>query len=139
MGYNTKQSRLIENILMKNKDRHMTADEIFDMLRSTDEPVGKTTVYRHLEKLCADGAIRKFMGGEGDSACFQYSGDNKGCKAHYHLKCTKCGKLIHAECDFLNELSKHIFEEHGFSVDGSRTVLYGICDECLKKKGNSNK
>ena len=123
MSYNTKQSKMVFDILLENKDRHLTADEIFEKLRISGESVGKTTIYRHLEKLCASGEVRKFTGGDGDSACYQYAGKN-----------TECGKLIHAECKFLSELSAHIYNEHGFKVDGSRTVLYGVCGDCLKKE-----
>lgn len=134
LSYNTKQSKMVFDILLENKDRHLTADEIFEKLRISGESVGKTTIYRHLEKLCASGEVRKFTGGDGDSACYQYAGKNVECREHYHLKCTECGKLIHAECKFLSELSAHIYNEHGFKVDGSRTVLYGVCGDCLKKE-----
>ena len=106
---------MVFDILLENKERHLTADEIFEKLRKSGESVGKTTIYRHLEKLCASGEVRKFTGGDGDSACYQYAGKN-------------------AECKFLSELSAHIYNEHGFKVDGSRTVLYGVCGDCLKKE-----
>ena len=73
MSYNTKQSKMVFDILLENKDRHLTADEIFEKLRKSGESVGKTTIYRHLEKLCASGEVRKFTGGDGDSACYQYA------------------------------------------------------------------
>lgn len=134
VGYSTKQSRLIENVLKNNSNIHLTADEIFEKLKSNGEAVGKTTVYRHLEKLYSDGIVRKFSGGDGGSACFQYTHNSSVCKSHYHLNCVECGELIHAECEFLNKLSEHILSEHGFSVDGSKTVLYGICEDCAKKR-----
>lgn len=65
---------MVFDILLENKDRHLTADEIFEKLRKSGESVGKTTIYRHLEKLCASGEVRKFTGGDGDSACYQYAG-----------------------------------------------------------------
>lgn len=139
LSYNTKQSKMVFDILLENKDRHLTADEIFESLKEKGESVGKTTVYRHLEKLCASGEVRKFAGGDGDSACYQYAGKNAECREHYHLKCTECGKLIHAECNFLSELSAHIYNEHGFKIDGSRTVLYGVCGDCLKKERQLHK
>ena len=74
LSYNTKQSKMVFDILLENKDRHLTADEIFESLKGKGESVGKTTVYRHLEKLCASGEVRKFTGGDGDSACYQYAG-----------------------------------------------------------------
>lgn len=134
MGYATKQSRQIESCLKENADRHLTADEVFLLLQEKNAAVGRTTVYRHLEKLYADGVLRKFLGGENDSACFQYVEKSAQCKLHYHLKCTCCGTLFHTECAFLNKLSAHIYQEHGFSVDGSKTVLYGLCRSCANKK-----
>ena len=65
---------MVFDILLENKDRHLTADEIFEKLRKSGESVGKTTIYRHLEKLCTSGEVRKFTGGDGDSACYQYAG-----------------------------------------------------------------
>ena len=41
---------MVFDILLENKDRHLTADEIFEKLKKSGESVGKTTIYRHLEK-----------------------------------------------------------------------------------------
>lgn len=137
MAYQTAQSRRISALLQENKARHLTAEEVYLLLREKGETVGQATVYRQLEKLCAKGVARKFAGANGSGACFQFIEDGEVCKAHYHLKCTACGALIHAQCDFLNALSDHIQAEHGFSVDGSRTVLYGLCADCAQ--GNHEK
>lgn len=136
MTYKTRQSALILQVLEENRDRHLTAEEIYLLLKERGEPVGQTTVYRHLEKLCADATVRKYAGGDGDSACFQLA-DAKNCKMHYHLKCTACGRLFHTECAYLNTLSEHIKNEHGFLVDSSKTVLYGLCKTCAKEKQHS--
>ena len=132
MGYSTKQSKEILNCLEQNKDKHLTADEVYSILNSNGVSVGRTTVYRHLEKLYEEAAVRKFKLDESTSACYQLSDSQKGCHNHYHLKCTVCGKLLHAECDFLNELSQHIFNDHNFYVDSEKTVLYGICEDCRR-------
>ena len=41
LSYNTKQSKMVFDILLENKDRHLTADEIFEKLRKSGESVGK--------------------------------------------------------------------------------------------------
>lgn len=137
MVYKTKQSESIERLLRENRGRHLTAEELYRLLQEAGESVGQTTVYRHLDKLCAQGTVRKFLGGDG-GACYQLAGSDESCRTHYHLKCTACGKLFHAQCNFLNALSEHIRKEHGFSVDGSKTVLYGLCDTCAKKEGKDH-
>lgn len=133
MSYQTKQSTEVLEFLKQNSNRHLTADEVYFMMREGGSTVGRTTVYRHLEKLYNDGIIRKFQSGEGSAACFQIAEENGHCHNHFHLRCLKCGKLFHTECDFMENLSGHIFEEHGFKVDSEKTVIYGTCKECQQK------
>ena len=65
MAYKTKQSEIVLEYLKENSDSHLTANEIAMALSGKN--VGKTTVYRHLEKLCRDGAVRKYILEEGDT------------------------------------------------------------------------
>ena len=130
MAYKTRQRELILGFIKQNAGSHLTADNIADALKS--EGVGKTTVYRYLEKLCGEGLVRKYILQEGKSACYQYS-ENADCDSHFHLKCLKCGCLLHLECDYLSDLKEHISGHHGFIIDGSRTVFYGICEVCAEK------
>lgn len=133
MGYNTKQGELIFGLLRESGGRHMTAEDISRSLSENGFKVGKATVYRHLEKLISDGKVRKFVLHDGESACYQFVGDSGECCNHYHLKCSRCGKLLHVECDFLDEVAKHIFEHHGFTLSEENTVLYGVCADCAEE------
>lgn len=133
MAYKTRQSAEILSLLAQNRERHLTAEEIYFLLKSKGETVGQSTVYRQLERLFSEGKVRKFAGADGLGACFQYAENGVVCRAHYHLKCVACGCLLHAECGFLNTLSEHIQKEHGFTVDNGRTVFYGLCADCAEK------
>lgn len=128
--YKTKQRTEVLNCLTENKNFHMTADEIVLWLKRNGIDVGKATVYRALDKLIEEKKVRKYICEEGKSACFQYVDKSKNCHLHFHLKCICCGKLIHLKCDYLTDLEKHISEHHKFTVDNTRTVLYGVCGEC---------
>ena len=128
--YKTRQRSQVLNCLIDNKSKHLTADEIAVILKEQGAEGGKTTVDRALEKLVEDGSVRKYLCEEGKSACFQYVDDSEECHLHFHLKCVKCGKLIHLECDYLSDLEKHISEHHKFTVDNTKTVLYGVCEDC---------
>ncbi len=127
-GYNTRPLKLITEILAEKSGAHMTAEEILLALRERGENIGLTTVYRNVEKLVLSGEVRKYSG-EG-SACFGFSGEH--CAEHFHLKCSSCGKLLHIECDHIERLAEHITRHHGFSVDHTKTVLYGVCGDCAK-------
>lgn len=132
-SYNTRQRSQVLNCLVNNKTKHMTVDEIAEWLKENNIVVGKTTVYRTLEKLVSEGKARKYISEEGRSACFQYVDKDWHCEQHFHLKCVGCGKLIHLQCEHLAQLEKHVFEHHSFEVDNTKTVLYGVCKECRGK------
>lgn len=128
-GYKTKQKELILDFLVTNKDRHVSAEELVDNLKSSGNSVGKSTVYRQLDKLVLQGYVRKFFVEEGIGACYQYC-DGSKCNEHYHLKCLQCGKLFHVKCNYLDTISTHVGNTHKFIIDNSKTVLYGICENC---------
>lgn len=131
MSYNTKQSKLVYDFLQNNPHKHFSAEEVYFALISNGDNIGRTTVYRQLDKLCDEGKVRKFFSGENNACCYQL--ESEDCHNHYHLKCSSCGTLIHTECDFLDKLSSHIFNDHQFRIDSSKTVLYGICQSCRKE------
>jgi Fur family ferric uptake transcriptional regulator len=109
---------------------HATVNQVVRHFEDAGAVVGQTTVYRHLERLAAGGLIRKYTLHGGKSACYQYIAGEKNCREHFHLKCEACGVLIHADCDFLNEISRHLFHRHHFQVNPLKTVFYGTCKEC---------
>ena len=101
-----------------------------DYLKSQGNGVGKSTVYRYLEKLVEEGKVRKYFLEEGAGACFQLAGGDENCCKHYHLKCVRCGALLHVECSFLDQVHAHILQQHQFQIDSRKTVLYGLCEQC---------
>ncbi len=135
-SYTTKQGSLILSCFENNASTHLTIEDISDILSKNSTPVGTATIYRHVQKLIEQGKVQKYSLDSNDSACYQYVSDGQ-CKQHFHLKCTVCSKLFHASCPFLEEIGDHIKEHHGFHVDNSRTVFYGICRECLRNSKKS--
>lgn len=132
--YRTRQRELILEYLIQNSNRHICADDIVAHLKQRGTAVGKSTVYRYLDKLVEQNAVRKYVWEEGKSACYQYAPPNNACTHHFHLKCTACGQLLHMECSWLNEVAEHVSQEHQFKIDQSKTVLYGLCSQCRPSK-----
>ena len=128
MHYETKQSKLVYEFLEKNPQKHFSAEEVYFAIKSNGDNIGRTTVYRQLDRLVEEHKARKFFSGDNNACCYQFESEN--CHNHYHLRCSCCGTLIHTECDFLDKLSQHIYNDHNFKIDGSKTVLYGICKHC---------
>ncbi|MBQ6942852.1 MAG: transcriptional repressor [Ruminococcus sp.] len=129
-GYNTTQKEKLLDFLINNNDKHTSAQEIDNYLRSVGSPVGMATIYRQLDRLVEAGTVRKFVIDGKTSACYQYIDNKQECQEHFHLKCRSCGKLIHLNCNKLMDINSHIAQHHGFIVDSSQTVFYGICADC---------
>lgn len=132
--YKTRQRAMIEALLAEHSGEHLTADEVAALLRERGEAVGKATVYRCLERLIECGTVKKYLFGEGKSACYEYRAEAE--HQCYHLKCSQCGALTHMECEFLDELPEHVLEHHGFTLDASQIVLVGRCEKCSQKALN---
>lgn len=131
--YNTKQKQALTEFFMQNNNRQYSAKEIAENMCAYAK-IGKSTVYRLIDKMVSDGTLRRFRGADAKSVVYQYTGQNHECDSHFHLKCVNCGTLIHLECDSVSVLNQHIFTHHGFEVDPVKTVFYGLCKTCGREK-----
>lgn len=127
-SYHTEGKEKLYNFMSTHPDMHYTVDEICEYLNGDNS--AKSSVYRNLSALCEYGVVRKFRSEGQNSFVFQYVGKESGCENHFHLKCLSCGKLIHLECENVDELREHIAKNHGFEIDSGRSILYGYCSEC---------
>ena len=132
-NYNTKQREAILDLIMSLAGAHVSAAQIEEYFEREGAPIGRATIYRHLEKLTQGGSVRKYITDGISGACYQYVRGSENCGAHIHLKCEGCGDLLHIECEEFDDMRRHISAEHAFRVDAAKTVLYGTCDNCQSK------
>ncbi len=126
--YNTEQKCAIINFLKENSDRHFTVEEISNTVCKNG--AGKSTVYRHVSRLLEAGVIRRFETPENRKFVYQFANTHEHCDSHFHMKCIKCGRLLHVECAKLDDVCEHIRIEHDFIIGFGRSVLYGECCDC---------
>jgi Fur family ferric uptake transcriptional regulator len=132
--YHTRQGQIVLDFMRTLGDRHVTVNELVRRFAEEGEAgagISQTTIYRQLEKLLAQGRIRKYFLQDGESACYQYVEDESACREHFHLKCEVCGALIHADCELLDTIDRHLLADHDFKINALKTVLYGTCKKCL--------
>ena len=130
-GYHTDQKDRLLDFLGRNTIRQLKMEEIVSAL---DGKVGKSTVYRLMRSLVEEGRVRRFELGR--TIYYQYL-SGAACDSHLHLKCTVCGELFHLNCDHLHEIAAHVQADHGFAIDPSRTVFYGVCGTCSGKENDN--
>jgi Fur family ferric uptake transcriptional regulator len=113
--------------LLARQDCCLTAQEIFDELRSEGRRVGTASVYRALEQLSRDGYVQRIDLGAGIS---RFEPIYAGGEHHHHLVCDGCGK-VEAFADEELEAALHNVEGRtGYSVAGHDVVLRGACGDC---------
>ncbi len=131
--YNTKHHEALLAYLESIPGVHVTVSDICDHFKSENNRMGVATVYRQMERLVQEGLVQKYVIDEKSSACFEYIGKEKDSSC-FHCKCSSCGKLIHLECEEISRMQKHFLSEHHFLLDTTRTVFYGLCEDCAKGK-----
>lgn len=127
----TNQRLLVLEALVGCPDAHLTAEEIYELVKVDYPEIGLATVYRTIQLLWElhlidrvnfdDGFVRYEIGKV-------YADKPK--HHHHHLICTKCGKVLSFEDDLLEELEQKIAETTGFQVQDHEVKLYGCCKEC---------
>ncbi len=119
----TKNAENILNIINSpSTPSHLTAEQIYLILKEQNQKTALATVYNNLSLLYNQGLIRK-MSVEG------YPDRYDNIKRHDHLVCKKCGKMSDiALDDFTGQIQKQI----GIPIISYDLKVNYICDECLK-------
>ncbi len=129
-GYTTANRKKILAFLKENGNHTVTVTDIDAYLKECDSEVNITTIYRYLDKLEKEGSVIKYVAEKGSQATYQYVESGHNCEGHLHLKCVKCGGVIHLECAFMHEIAEHVSKEHGFELQCKNSIVYGVCKEC---------
>lgn len=130
----TTQRVLILEVLSQSPDRHLTAEEIYELVKEDYPEIGLATVYRTIQLLLELNLIDKI---NLDDGYVRYEigqmGENKK-HHHHHLICLDCGEVFSFEDDLLDKLEKRILETTSFKVTDHEVKLFGYCKSCLSKK-----
>lgn len=115
-----------------SKSYHLSAEEVYEILREKGFDFGLATVYRNLELLNEIGILAKVDFGDG-RARYELSSIDPKVHNHHHLICMNCKKVIEFEEDLLDELEKIIAKKSGFKIVNHEVKFFGYCSECKKK------
>lgn len=131
-GYKlTTQRRIILDSIIDNQDKHLSIEEIYNIVKEKMPEIGLATVYRTIMLLNDLKVLNKIDLDDGCSR-FELSSDEKA-HNHHHLICIKCGKVEEAEDDLLEALENQIEEKNGFKVINHIVKFYGICKDCKEE------
>lgn len=133
MKYKTEPSIELREFLKRHPHDYFTVKQIESEILENNGKASVSTIYRHLSKLVATGEVKKIYHLNDDEALYRYSGD-EACMNEIHVICSSCGKMFHLKHNISDYLKNELNSEYGFQLDYNKTVISGICKECLSKK-----
>lgn len=128
-GYKlTYQREVILNIIMENKDDHLSCDDIYSMVSKDYPKIGLATIYRTLQLFEKLNIVYKINFDDGFSRYELNHGTED--HHHHHLICLKCGKVMEVKLDLLDSLEKEIEKDGKFTIANHNVKFYGYCNGC---------
>jgi len=128
-GYKlTHQREATVRVLLENEEDHLSAEDVFMLVRDKVPEIGLATVYRTLELLSELHVVEKINFGDG-VARYDLRNDNSH-HHHHHLICIQCGSMDEILDDLLIELEEQVAAKYHFTVLDHRLDFQGICHRC---------
>lgn len=120
----SKQRQSILDTFSQNAS-HLSAEEIYKIVKASQPNISLGTVYRNLEILTEIGTIIRLSFADGKS---RYELASAG--HHHHLVCIKCGEIENlAACPMVRDIEDFI-ENHDFKPLHHYFEIYGYCSKC---------
>lgn len=116
--------RILE-LFQMGEHKHLTAEEVYRILRDERIEVGMATVYRVLMQFVGAGILLR-VHFETTTTVFEL---NEGTH-HDHLVCTACGKMEEFIDEEIERLQIEIARVRGFTIKEHSLSMYGTCAAC---------
>ncbi len=125
----TNQREIILRELIRCQ-RHLAADELYDIVKKIMPRISLATVYRNLEILSEAGMIGK-LEISGRQKRFDFDPSE-----HDHIYCVVCHRVDNLEMAHKELTVEELGAVAGYSVTGCRLEIVGVCPECQSKRDN---
>lgn len=133
-GYKlTPQREATVRVLLEKEKDHLSAEDVFMLVKDKEPDIGLATVYRTLELLSEMHVVEKMNFGDGVARYDLRSDDNN--HHHHHIICVKCGSVDEIMEDWLGPLEERLEQEFNFKVLDHRLDFQGICHRCHEDRG----
>lgn len=124
-GYRITPQRIMVVDALHSAQNHISAEEIFELVRAKYPYANISTVYRTLELLTELGLAAEINVGDGITR--YHARENS---RHHHLVCTACGSIIALPEEELAPLKDIIEKNHKFKADINHLAIFGLCSKC---------
>lgn len=117
-------------VLLEHEVDHLSAEDVFLLVKEKSPDIGLATVYRTLELLTDLKIVDKINFGDG-VARFDLRQEGAD-HFHHHLICIECGKVEEIQEDLLGDVEKIVESRWNFTIKDHWLTFHGVCRECKK-------
>jgi Fur family transcriptional regulator, ferric uptake regulator len=125
----TSQRDKILGIFVK-AGRHLSAEELYVLVKKAHPGIGYATVYRTMKLLAEAGLAQERRFEDGFTRYEHVSPETH----HDHLICTRCGAIIEFENERIEVLQQDVARKNRFTMQNHKLELYGLCAGCQRAK-----
>lgn len=111
-----------------HSERHLSVDDLYQLVQKRRRDIGRTTIYRTLKLLQAAGLAGELVL-DGQT---RFEREYKR-KHHDHFICRTCGEIDEFESPEIERIQDEIAAELGFVITGHRHQIYGYCRSCAAR------
>ena len=109
--------------------RHVSVDDLLQIVQKRRPDIGRTTVYRTL-KLLREAGLASELDLQGQT---RFEPDyNRG--HHDHFICNSCGAIFEFANEEVERIQDEIAAGLGFTIEGHRHQIFGLCRLCTARK-----
>jgi Fur family transcriptional regulator, stress-responsive regulator len=125
-GLRATAQRAVMHRLPRDRERHVSAEELLSEAGEKLPGVSLPTVYATLELFEELGVVRRVKGG-GGTILWDTRAD-----AHHHMICSRCGRIEDIEVPLDLERARRSAARSGFEPDRAEVVVSGLCADCAR-------
>ena len=129
--YKTKQRAELIDYLERHHDETLCVQRVYEDLKHTG--ISLSAVYRNMTELEDEQKLMRVEKDRCSETMYRYAGASD-CSGKLHVCCTECGKTIHVSDEQTDALANALSGEDGYSLNVSKTVIYGVCPDCRDTK-----
>jgi Fe2+ or Zn2+ uptake regulation protein len=121
----TKQRKVVLQVI-RQAERHLTANEVYDKGKQLLPTISFATVYNSL-KFLKDARYITEIAFAGSASRF-----DKRVERHDHALCMKCGELIDIDLEIPQEIVQKAVALSNFKPGSIEITLRGLCPDCTE-------
>jgi Fur family ferric uptake transcriptional regulator len=123
----SEQREVIVDTFLRS-DRHLSVDDLYQLVQKRRSDIGRTTIYRTLKLLQAAGLAGELVLDGQSRFEREYKREH-----HDHFICKYCGEIFEFVSRDIERLQDEIAGQIGFAIEGHRHQIYGACRNCAAR------